>query len=326
MRIKEIFKKFIWILVVFFVWNIVFSIILGALSFVFYGHFAFSYPPTNTKEFIIALSALIPAYGIATFISLKKIGKKFTLLLLFLFLLTIILMIIRLFICEPFTLANDFLEPYVYKGDYLIVQKINKVPKKGDIVITKDKKRVSLVVGLPGDKIELKNGTLFINDEPLGNIIYNFEFSSGIEPITVSEGYFCGISTRLRFENPWDPSDLSHCLYKQSDIIGKLIFPKRNIKVQKYTGVNGCNGYPSLSCPEGSKYYCPPKGKPFCCRGEVIEGYCRECPPGQDFAFSSDKKTRMCCEKNLICNGICYSECPQGEIFKCDPLKGAICE
>ncbi len=332
MRIKEIFKKILLVILVLFVWYIIFLFIYGSLdlyvrlSIPDYLSFYKNPPDWYFRwQIILGRIAFIVASGVASFIGFKKFGKKFALF----FFLLIIILIFRSFIFSPFTVGNEFLEPYLYKRENIIVQKINKAPQKGDIVITKSDNKntpiISLVVGLPGDTIELKNGTLFVNGEPLENIVYNFEFSSGIAPITVPKGYFFGISTHYRYESPWDLLDLSLWLYKQSNIIGKIISPKRNIQIQKYTGPDTCNGYPPLSCPEGAKYYCPQKGKPFCCRGEVIEGYCRECPPGQDFAFSSDKKTKMCCEKELICNGICYLPCKPEEQFICDEENGAFC-
>ena len=65
-------------------------------------------------------------------------------------------------------------------------------------------------------------------------------------------------------------------IYKKSDLIGVVIFSKRKITLEKYTGPDSCNGYSPINCPDGSKYYCPSKGKPFCCATELVNGFCLE--------------------------------------------------
>jgi len=268
----------------------------------------------------------------------KKVGVKIAKIFL---LLPFCLLFLRTFVIEYSIITNEGLKPYLNKGDYAVAQKLNKNPQKGDIVIAKTPRGniVSLVIGLEGDKIELKNGTFFVNGEALENVVYDFDQVSGINSfsqqyfVVVPKGYFYGIPTSLTFEEKeyekkvkeTKTVELSIYLYEKGNIIGKLIFPKRKILPEKYTGSDSCNGYPSISCPEGSKYYCPPKGKPFCCKEEPIEGVCIECPPGERIALGADQK-KMCCKEELICNNICYSECPEGETFKCDPLKGGYCE
>ena len=123
-------------------------------------------------------------------------------------------------------MSGKSLEPYIFDGDYIIIQKIIKTPQKGDFVVVKQEGKyiIYLVIGLPGDKIELKNGTFLINNEPLENTVYDFQFLSTNKVIIVPEGYFCGVGTKSNYEDPWKLIDLSDCLYKQSNIVGKL-FP-----------------------------------------------------------------------------------------------------
>jgi signal peptidase I len=178
-------------------------------------------------------------------------------------------------------MGNEGLEPFLHKGDYLLVEKFNKSIRKGNIVMTRTRNDliVSLVIGLPGDKIELKDGTFFVNGEPLKNVSYNFyyvygiDFNTGNYFIIVPPNSFFGIPTLLdkKFADNeqktqehqttsnnvcppnsyLDPKDnLCHCeegfiwnkkegkdakcvngvdlsvyLYKQSDIVGKVIYP-----------------------------------------------------------------------------------------------------
>lgn len=84
-------------------------------------------------------------------------------------------------------MGNDYLKPYLKKGNFLIVEMFDKNIKRGDIVIAnseEDKNIVSIVIGLPNDKIELKNGTFFVNNEPLQDIYYDFHFWNGFNKKT----------------------------------------------------------------------------------------------------------------------------------------------
>jgi len=348
-KIEKIIKKILWTLVALFL-GISISLIIQA-SLDLYVHLAIpdylSFYKNSPQWYfqwrtILYWVGFILGWSVIIFIIYKKVGilvaKVFFIIFL---LLTFFPLFLRTFFVDYSIMTNEGLKPYLNKGEYFAFQKLNKNPQKGEIVIIKTPRGniVSLVIGLEGDKIELKNGTFFVNGEALENVVYDFDQVSGINSfsqqyfVVVPKGYFYGIPTSLIFEEKEHEKkvketktlELSIYLYEKGNIIGKLIFPKRKILPEKYTGSDSCNGYPPISCPEGSKYYCPPKGKPFCCKEEPIEGFCIECPPGERIALGADQK-KMCCKEELICNNICYSECREGEIFKCNPLKGGYCE
>jgi signal peptidase I len=99
----------------------------------------------------------------------------------------IVALFIRQFIVEAFKIPSGSMIPTLTIGDHLLVNKFVygpripftdtrifhwKVPKRGDIIVFKypeneDKNFIKRVVGLPGDKIEIKNGKLLINDQPV---------------------------------------------------------------------------------------------------------------------------------------------------------------
>ena len=109
----------------------------------------------------------------------------------------VVALFIRQFVVEAFKIPSGSMIPTLTIGDHLLVNKFIygpripftdtriftwKEPKRGDVIVFKypeneDKNFIKRVVGLPGDKIEIKNGKLFINDEPVS-----------IVPITVSDG------------------------------------------------------------------------------------------------------------------------------------------
>jgi signal peptidase I len=99
----------------------------------------------------------------------------------------IVALFIRQYVVEAFKIPSGSMIPTLAIGDHLLVNKfiygpripftdtrifIWKEPKRGEIIVFKypeneDKNFIKRVVGLPGDKIEIIKGKLFINDQPV---------------------------------------------------------------------------------------------------------------------------------------------------------------
>lgn len=101
----------------------------------------------------------------------------------------VIAILIRTFLFEPFKIPSGSMYPTLYVGDYLFVSKYTygyskhsmpfslplfngriwaDMPKRGDVVVFKfpqDNKTdfIKRIIGLPGDKVRMINGRLFIN-------------------------------------------------------------------------------------------------------------------------------------------------------------------
>ena len=101
--------------------------------------------------------------------------------------------LIRAFFFEPFHIPSGSMEPSLLVGDYLFVSKysygysgyslpfspnitedriFDTPPKRGDVVVFRlpsDDKidYIKRVIGLPGDRIQVKRGLLYINDKPV---------------------------------------------------------------------------------------------------------------------------------------------------------------
>src|SRR5688572_5999739 len=100
-------------------------------------------------------------------------------------------LVIRTLFFQPFSIPSGSMRPTLLEGDYLFVTKwaygyshyslpfsppifSGRIwggdPKRGDVVVFKYPPDPSLdyikrVIGLPGDRIQMKNGQLFINGE-----------------------------------------------------------------------------------------------------------------------------------------------------------------
>lgn len=99
----------------------------------------------------------------------------------------VIALFIRQFGVEAFKIPSGSMKPTLTIGDHLLVNKFVygpripftdsriftwKEPKRGDIIVFKypgdeTKDYIKRVIGLPGDKVEIKKGVLFINDQPV---------------------------------------------------------------------------------------------------------------------------------------------------------------
>ncbi len=103
----------------------------------------------------------------------------------------ILALVIRTFLFQPFSIPSGSMRPTLLEGDYLFVTKWaygysrhslpfspplfsgriwGSEPKRGDVVVFKFPPNPSIdyikrVVGLPGDKIQVREGVLYINDE-----------------------------------------------------------------------------------------------------------------------------------------------------------------
>lgn len=105
----------------------------------------------------------------------------------------LIAIVIRTFLFEPFKIPSGSMYPTLHVGDYLFVSKYTygyskhsfpfslplfdgriwaDTPRRGDVVVFKfpqDNKTdfIKRIVGLPGDKIKMQDGILYINGKPV---------------------------------------------------------------------------------------------------------------------------------------------------------------
>ncbi|MEN6349450.1 MAG: signal peptidase I [Syntrophomonas sp.] len=89
----------------------------------------------------------------------------------------ILAMVLRTFVIEGREIPSESMLPTLQIGDRVMVNKFIyyfKEPQRGDVIIldppevlNSDKYFIKRVIGLPGEKVEMKEGKVFINDKPL---------------------------------------------------------------------------------------------------------------------------------------------------------------
>jgi len=102
-------------------------------------------------------------------------------------------MIIRAFVVQAFKIPTGSMRPTLLEGDLILVNKFiygAKIPftnsrlpafsqlKRGDIVVfiyPDDRKKdfIKRLIAFPGENVEIKNGTIYINDKPLLEPMFN---------------------------------------------------------------------------------------------------------------------------------------------------------
>lgn len=114
----------------------------------------------------------------------------------------VLALILRTFVIQAFWIPSGSMIPTLEPGDRVLVLKFwyslpKLEPKRGQIVVFKypvDPRRdfVKRVIGVPGDIIEIRNGTVFVNGTKLFEPYVKNHDSYNMEQIVVPEdSYFC---------------------------------------------------------------------------------------------------------------------------------------
>ena len=88
----------------------------------------------------------------------------------------VIVLVINLFLAQATRVEGQSMEPSLHDNQRLIIEKVSyhlHPPQRGDIVVLRLPNRhsdplIKRVIGLPGEVIDIQNGQVLINGEPLG--------------------------------------------------------------------------------------------------------------------------------------------------------------
>lgn len=137
---------------------------------------------------------------------LKKLSSFFLdILEVFVFAIAIFLFV-YLLVMQPHKIKGASMEPNFPDGEYLLTDKVTyrfKEPRRGDVIVfeaprTDDEEFIKRIIGLPGETVSLKNGSVFIDNQKLQEtylsptlITSSGSFlSEGKEIVVPEENYF----------------------------------------------------------------------------------------------------------------------------------------
>jgi len=98
----------------------------------------------------------------------------------------LIYVLVRSFLFENYRVVGRSMDPTLENNQYLAVGKLGyrlHAPQRGDIIVFRDpredgRKLIKRVIGLPGEVLEIRNGQVLVNNQPLD------------EPYVLSQGHY----------------------------------------------------------------------------------------------------------------------------------------
>ncbi|KKR81445.1 MAG: Signal peptidase I [Candidatus Daviesbacteria bacterium GW2011_GWA1_41_61] len=116
-----------------------------------------------------------------------------------------ILVVVRFFVAEPHKVSGSSMVPNFHDGDYIITNKVAtqiSQPQRGEVIILKNPRNmdqvfIKRVIGLPGDRVMVSGGKVYINGQPTaelylpkGTRTYGGASLSEGEELTVPQGRY----------------------------------------------------------------------------------------------------------------------------------------
>jgi signal peptidase I len=109
----------------------------------------------------------------------------------------VIAVLINLFLAQATRVYGSSMEPNLHTDQRLVVEKVSyrlHSPHRGDVVVLRMPDRgpellIKRIIGLPGETIEIRNGTVYINQQPLEEPYLVRRTGSTYGPTVVPQGH-----------------------------------------------------------------------------------------------------------------------------------------
>lgn len=99
---------------------------------------------------MVKVSRLLPGLGIAAILAIGVIGGLY----------------------KPYRMPAGSMKPTLLVGDYVLARRFHGTPQRGDVYVFGHPKRetdfIKRIVGMPGDKVQVIAGVLYLNGAPVG--------------------------------------------------------------------------------------------------------------------------------------------------------------
>lgn len=86
-----------------------------------------------------------------------------------------VFVVVYLFLFQPHQVKGNSMVPNFHDGEYILTDKITyrfRAPQRGEVIVFKSPRNqeidfIKRIIGLPGEKVKLNNGDIFINGKKL---------------------------------------------------------------------------------------------------------------------------------------------------------------
>ena len=104
----------------------------------------------------------------------------------------LVVVLFRTYIATPVRVDGDSMDPTLKNGQILILNKMDQEYERMDIVVFDYKKDrlIKRVIGLPGETVEIKDNTLYINGEEISDYKEDVKTADYKLNVTIPEGYY----------------------------------------------------------------------------------------------------------------------------------------
>lgn len=167
---------------------------------------------------------------------LRKIYSFFIDILQTLLLAAAVFLVIYVFLFRPFQVNGNSMYPNYSNNEYILTSIIGlrfENPKLGDVIVFKapldpDKDYIKRVIGTPGDKVFIKNGSVYLNGKMLNESSYLDSSIKTYEGTFLKENQEVVVSKEEYFvlgdNRPYSSDSREWGFVSKKDIIGESFF------------------------------------------------------------------------------------------------------
>lgn len=152
----------------------------------------------------------------------------------------VLALLIRSFLFEIVTVDGKSMVPTLHDRERLFVNKIGYIigePERGDIIIFRTPednhtKYVKRLIALPGDRVRIENGVVYVNDEALDEPYILEPPRNDYAEVTVPEGTYFVLGDNRNDSK--DTRDIRVGFIPEKNLIGKAkmrVWPLNDIKI-----------------------------------------------------------------------------------------------
>lgn len=142
----------------------------------------------------------------------------------------VLALLIRMFLFEIILVDGSSMEPTLYDRNRVFVNKIGYLigePQHGDVIIFKtpegnQSNYVKRLIGLPGDRIRIENGIVYLNNQPLDEPYIADPPYNDYAEATVPEGTFFALGDNRNDSK--DSRDFRIGFVPRENLVGKAVW------------------------------------------------------------------------------------------------------